>query len=387
MYIEHDPFIKMLKSTKGHRNLTLGEFILDNKLTHIIVDRDGNVVDKPLNWHHHTKRSKVLISIEAMLLSTALEPLLRHMYHMVHNNQYRKLILTDDDIIYDMYGKPAAIEMRGHCCDTGILFLINDIDKYLGIQSLLGLVTNDRNGYTKDIHWRELYVYPDGASTDIPKSNTSRQLFLTFAGLIKIMTEVPYANDDHGIHLSNWIINLSFAYKFGSLSDRIRLMESLTSLTTNNKCLTKVSGVYLACMGKVKDYPDVVTDISLPATMVDTASFYKIGYSDNIKALTRGIESTQLEWYIAVPQHLCMDAASQLEQYLTSNFKFVSGDTPDQHKLFIVNPGSAKQSIKNEYIKLGDQYLPNELDIKKMNALKDLAEQMSKLGLVASSII
>ena len=386
LYIDHDPFIKLFQNTKGKSKLTLSEFILDNKLEHIIVDRDDNVADKHLKWHHHTRHSKVLISIESMVSSRYLEPLLSSMHDTDHNNQYGKLKLTGDEIIYDMNSKPASIDIRGAWSEADILFLVNDIGKYLGIQSLLSLVSNDRSGYTKDIHWRELYVYPDGACTDVSKPNTSRQLFLTFGGLIKVIFSLVHTNDDHHTHLRNWLINLVFVHKFGSLSDRMSLMESLTSLSAYDKCLTKLSGVYLACMGKVKDRRETmnISDISFPASTFDTASIYKIGYSYNLKVLVRDIDYTRVEWFIAVPPHLCMDAINQLDQYLISNFKYISNDNQDHHKLFIVKPGNAKQSIKNEFIKLGDQYITNALDIKKMNDLKDLAIQMSQL---ASSMI
>jgi hypothetical protein len=428
-YVEHEPFIHQFKSQKGRSKTSISQFVELNSLDYIMVDTDGNLVDKTITDYHYRKY-KILISIDSIINSEHIAPLIQKSYaedvsqHVVQvdtnvteasicestdtepstnveSDQYNLIELTDEEAFRDTNDNPVNIEVRGVRTENGILFRAKDIGKYLGMDNLLIALRDKRGAYKKDIHWIKLHQYSDTVRSDLLTSNllpndsanestkkmTSERsdllrdesspndstnestekpiwsrTYLTLAGLLKVIFSSTSANENI-MQLHNWIIHLVFVHKFGSPTERMDLVETLTPY---KKCLNKLSGIYLIRIGKVKDLRksmNISNDL-YPDNKFDNACVFKFGRSDDIMTRFKQhcdrtgygkySDSISLEWFVVIPPKLCSNAESDLSKYFDLHqFKFAFSDGSKDHtELIIVKPGTEKKHIKDKYFEL-----------------------------------
>ena len=355
---------------------------------------------------------------------------------IINSNRFNLLELTDDEMFRDMNDNVVEIEVRGIRTETGILFRAKHISTYLGMENLSRVLRDTRKTYKEGIHWVKLYQYSSGiimdsstgykptasssgvimdllvdqgsaasssgvitdllsrGSRDIDKADPSSgivfpiekpiwsQRYLTLAGLLKVIFCSTSANENV-IILRDWVIKLVFVHKFGSATERIDLVESLTPY---KKCLTKIPGIYLICIGKVNDLrKDMsISDELYPSNEYATARVYKFGRSQDIMkrfndhccdrtGYGKYSKTITMEWFIMIPDDLCSNAESDLNKYFETNkFKFAFNDGLKDHtELIIVKPGEQKKHIKLKYFELVKDF-PTETNqiIKQMTKLK-----------------
>jgi hypothetical protein len=217
------------------------------------------------------------------------------------------------------------------------------------------------------------------APTEKPKS---KRIYLTLAGLLKVIFCSTSANENV-VCLRDWVIKLVFVHKFGSYTERIDLAETLTPY---KKCLTNLSGIYLICIGKVKDLRESmnISDDLYPSSEYATARVYKFGRSSDIMKRLKDhccdrtgygkySKTIAMEWFVVIPKELCSNAESDLNKYFETNqFKFAFNDSLKDHtELIIVKPGDQMKHIKGKYFELVKDF-PTETNalIKQMTELK-----------------
>jgi len=454
-YVEHEPFIKQFKAQKGKSRTNISQFVELNSLDYIMVDTDGNVLDSDIADYHY-KKHKILISIDSIISSEQLAPLVQQSYAeaaasavaeieaaqqasvdaiadatMVQTDtkvaasdtleatvgqptQYDLIELTDDEAFKDTNDNPVSIEVRGVRTETGILFRAKHIREYLGMKNLTRSLHDDRYGYKKDVHWVKLYQYSNGICTTaltgespsnnvidtvIDSQNVSStdklpedkaidsysasltdhwsanptiekvaqkpiwsRMYLTLPGLLKVIFSSRAANENM-MQLHKWIIHLVFVHKFGSPTERMDLVESLTPY---RKCLNKLSGIYLIRIGKVKDLRESmsISKDLYPSSKFDSTYVFKFGRSDDIMTrFKQHCERTgygkysstiSMEWFVVIPPELCSNAENDLSKYFDLHqFKFRFNDGSKDHtELIIVKPGTEKKHTKDKYFEL-----------------------------------
>ena len=342
----------------------------------------------------------------------------------VTSSQYEVIDLDESEMFKNTDDDPVDIEVRGSRTPDKILFSAVDIGKYLGMDNLNKVLCNACGVYEKNTHWIKLYQYPgiihtsrmrnklflmrevkpDANELDIiytsrmgkhsfPMCDTKpdadsdqpkliwKRIYLTLNGLLKVMFSSTSANENV-IQLRNWVINLVFVHQFGSPTERMDLVETLTPY---KKCLNKLSGIYLIRIGKVKDLRGSmsISKNTYPSSKFDSAYVFKFGRSDDV--MTRYKQHCErtgygkysstisLEWFVVIPPKLCANAESDLSKYFDLHqFKFVFNDGSKDHtELIIIKPGTEKQHTKDKYFELVKNF-PGEANaiIQQMTELK-----------------
>jgi hypothetical protein len=366
-------------------------------------------------------------SIDAELVTPATAPIVTPVAApSVTPSQYEVIELDESEMFKDTNDKPVDIETRGTRTPDGILFSAVDIGKYLDMDNLTIVLRNANRAYEVNTHWINLYQYPgiihtsrlanqrfvmreadesdtidtsrlthqgcvkreaksDADNSDQPKLIWKR-IYLTLNGLLKVMFSSTSANENV-VQLRNWVINLVFVHQFGSSTERMDLVESLTPY---RKCLNKLSGIYLIRIGKVKDLRESMSiskDLYQPSEF-DSAHVFKFGRSDDIMprfkehcartGYGKYSSTISLEWFVAIPSKLCSNAESDLSKYFDLHqFKFAFNDGSKEHtELIIVKPGVDKKHIKDKYFDLVKNF-PSGANaiIQQMTELKQAHDQ------------
>jgi hypothetical protein len=437
-YVEHEPFIRRYKTQKGKSKTNITQFVELNRLDYIMMDTDGNVIDKEITDYHYRKH-KILISIDSIISSEQLAPLVEESYAeaaaaqqvavnaiadatmvqadttvaasdtlelqtdskvAANDNQYGLIELTDDEEFKDTNDNPVSIEVRGVRTDRGILFRAKHIGEYLGMENLTIALRDKRGSYKKDTHWINLHQYSDEIRSELLTSNLLvnkdvenvaqkpiwSRMYITLPGLLKVIFSSTSANENI-MRLHNWIIHLVFVHKFGSPTERMDLVESLTPY---RKCLTLLSGIYLIRIGKVKDLRESMSiskDLYQPSKF-DSAYVFKFGRANDIMdrfsqhcartGYGKYSSAISMEWFVAIPSELCSNAESDLSKYFDLHqFKFAFNDGSKNHtELIIVQPGVDKKHIKDKYFDLVKNF-PSGANaiIQQMTELKQAHDQ------------
>lgn len=107
------------------------------------------------------------------------------------------VVLNDDELFYDAFGKMINVEVRGIKDDyNGCYFRVKDIGKVLGLSNLYTTITKSAE-YILNIDYK-FYTLVDTTKKSII---LSKGTYLTYKGLIKLIVLTPNANNNY----QNWL--------------------------------------------------------------------------------------------------------------------------------------------------------------------------------------
>ncbi len=326
------------------------------------------------------------------------------------NQQYPIIDMTDEEKFTDADENIYEIEVRGERSKDKILFRASHMSEFLGMERLSKILQQEAYKYGQDyiildadtinkqtsLHWQGGCQCKEESSWQCPgdghlneaimnlkmePSNKPKKIYLTLNGLLRMIFVSDSGNKNRDV-LRDWVINLVYVHKFGSDIERLDLVETLKPY---KKCLTKLSGIYLISIGKVKSLRDsmnISTEL-YPKKDFDNAHVFKYGrsedimnrYSQHVARTGYGKYSDKIlmEWFVVIPTKLLSSAEADLGKYFKSNqlsFEFNDGSKAHD-ELIIVQPGVERQNIKDKYFDIIKCYLSdtNSL-IKQMTEMK-----------------
>ena len=305
---------------------------------------------------------------------------------------------TDADRIFE-------IEVRGERSPTHILFKVEDIARLFGMSNLTRMLI-DKEIYQEGVHYIILSSNPDlhlkckanptsnpdsslcplkgnPDSSNFPqcgKVNSSsdkehyknRRAFLTWFGLFKVLFSSRSGNE-YRQKMATWVMNTMFVHKFGSMTERKLLSDMLTMYNT---CLNGTSGVYLICIGKVRDLRSSM-NISMDKYPkdFDNANVMKYGRANNImrrfgehiskKNYGAYSDKIELTWFVILPEEKEKKAEKTLKGYFTDrNLRFEFTDNAGiRHDELIIMKRDEMAGVREEYMKLIHKYPSSENSI------------------------
>lgn len=339
-YISFRSLIIRFKRQRGKGKTTNKQFVETHELEYIITNNRDEVADVNLNEYQHS-RHRIRVSIDSLLASDQLLPLITEEYNeslivtIVNQpvvelepqvilstavssdlDNFELLYLDDHEMLVDHDNNPVDIEMRGIRSAKAILLRAQHIGKYLGMEELLEMLQDPRSIYIEGLHWIKLYRYGHnvyGASLICYEAETvTNKIYLTLEGLLKLVFCATTTNENLA-HLRGWVLGLVAGHRFGSIDERLDLIDSAMPSHIRYK---EISGIFLMRIGTVSDLRESmgITNDIYPS--YKSGYVFKYGISDNIieryerhcsklSGYGQYSDKIRMEWMVQVPPNQC----------------------------------------------------------------------------------
>lgn len=190
-----------------------------------------------------------------------------------------KLKLEEHEMFRDANGDICDVEVRGERHHKKCFFKASDLAYCFELPSLIDTITHKDSGYRIDEDYVRFYC----KTTGNPDKRSNRNLYLTYHGLIRV---ICVSRTGTAKSFLDWMMEVLFAAHLGTEKQRAKTASRLlgvdyaTVLAFCSTLNTKISAVYLMCIGKVGD---LRTKLDIPEEYPDEAAVYKYGRTDDIK--------------------------------------------------------------------------------------------------------
>lgn len=324
------------------------------------------------------------------------------------------ITLPPKDTFCDYDGNTHTVEMRGERHPDKCFFLVHDIAKAFGLDSLSKTITANNTTYERGVHYKTFTRYrhnmvessPSKIQTAIDKTyindptiNTTisnevnikgthltKALYLTYKGVLKVIFS---SRTGHAEKFANWATRVLFTHQFGTRNEIVKLCASSIgySLADARRFITKASAtsigcVYLLCLNTVKHLRNT---FNIPDTYSDDQIVCKLGLTDNLtNRLAQhnagynkmpGVDIRLIQ-YALVDQSYQSAAEVDFKEYcIDREMMFPCTDLQgNNHTELIIIKESSLRSIKKQLQHLGNSYgsTKNQLIEKKMAQITEL---------------
>lgn len=206
------------------------------------------------------------------------------------------LKLEEHEMFCDADGDICDVEVRGERHFKKCFFKVADVAYCFGMENLSKtILKSEASSYQKNVD----YVMFDNAkipnvskctnkisndkTAGIPGGRSNKNLYLTYHGLIRV---ICVSRTGTARSFLDWMMEVLFAAHLGTEKQKAKTASRLlgvdypTVLAFCSTLNTKISAVYLMCIGKVGD---LRTKLDIPEEYPDGAAVYKYGRTDDIK--------------------------------------------------------------------------------------------------------
>lgn len=160
--------------------------------------------------------------------------------------------LNDLEKFKDENGTPLNIETRGECKYNKIFFKVKDVSQVFEIDNLKTTIIDKRGEYSKNIHYKYFYC----KKMDISQNKTSKILFLTYEGILRVLF---ITRNQKTIPFIKWAVEILFITQMGLKEDKQKLVSNILGINAQvvkevfNCDTNTLPCVYLFTLGYVKD--------------------------------------------------------------------------------------------------------------------------------------
>lgn len=295
--------------------------------------------------------------------------------------------LKDKEKLQDTYGNIIEVEVRGKREENKCYFKVHDVAKGFKMENLCASVTDDRNLYIKDLHYKYFNCINEFKTKIIGKNNRvhKKQLFLTHEGLIRVLF---VSKNDEVKKFVKWASEILYTARMGTKQQKHKLISKLTGVDVESvrdvfsKTASKLSVIYLINLGLVKDLRKI---FNIPIKFNDDDQVSKggrtIGFDrrlydhlDNYGKLP-GVKMN-IMWYSLIDPIHTKKAESDL--LTTLGEKGYRLENLEYKELIIYKPGSKDlKIIKDVYNTVANKYMGHLTEAQaKMTELKNQIIQL-----------
>lgn len=301
------------------------------------------------------------------------------------------LELNDNEKLRDIDGNIMDVEVRGIRDRKGCYFKASDIAKAFEMPNLNNTMTNNNNNYEENVHYKTFISskQPNNLSAG------NRQLFLTYSGLIRIIYASRSNNADK---FREWAEDILFTAQLGTVEQKNKLANKLLGVSIEdtravlNKVPVKVNGLYLICVGQVKNMKEGMPELS---KYDDSEYVLKYGRSEDLStrfadhnrklSKLKGASELSIVMYAPVDEAYLSDAELELKQGFEEDD--VHLDHPVYKELVVMSEKRITQ-YKKIFRSVCERYAGNvksiqdilnrqaiEFEYEKRNLVKDLEHE------------
>ena len=169
------------------------------------------------------------------------------------------------------------IETRGTGEYNECFFKVSDLMKEFDMKNLRKLIINPSNEYVENIH----YTYINCIDND--KNATSKKLFLTYLGILRVLFVSRNGSTDRFV---GWATKTLFTAQMGTTTDKKQLGANLLGIPVKDmksvfsKTSRAIPTIYMFSLGVVKDLRKTFT---IGPEYADTDIVAKIGMTEDLK--------------------------------------------------------------------------------------------------------
>ena len=168
------------------------------------------------------------------------------------------LELDDNEKFVDVDNNIIEIEVRGTRDIDDVYFKVKDVGEKFGLGDVTHTLLQQCSSFEKDNDYKLFKIIKmiKNQSDAIKKNKNNRHLFLTFAGLTKLLF---VSKSKNARHFQKWAIKVLFTHKLGTEEDKFELASSLLGVDPRiikyafSANYAKTPCVYLFSIGKAKD--------------------------------------------------------------------------------------------------------------------------------------
>ena len=187
--------------------------------------------------------------------------------------------LKDNEKFKDNDGIILEIETRGCREYDNCFFKVSDVAKGFGMKKLYQTIIDDRLKYVENTH----YVYFNCKNVGKNNNITSKKLFLTYLGILRVLFVSKNGSTDRFV---GWATKTLFTAQMGTPTDKKQLSANLLGIPVKDmksvfsKTSRAIPTIYMFSLGTVKDLRKTFT---IGSEYFDTDIVAKIGMTEDLK--------------------------------------------------------------------------------------------------------
>lgn len=202
------------------------------------------------------------------------------------------IILDDDEKMHDDDGNIIEIETRGTRQYDKMYFKVKDISDRFEIKNLSYILLNE-NIYLINRDYKYFSYMNDKIFNEKPtKKNVSKELFLTYIGLLRVILVSKLGKTEKVIE---WMTKTLFMAQLGTREQKEEVSSKLLGVSTNvikevfKTSATSIPCIYLFTLGSVRELRQIMT---IDKKYSDNSLVCKYGYTGDLAEITNEYSKT-----------------------------------------------------------------------------------------------
>ncbi len=287
------------------------------------------------------------------------------------------LELEEEEKFKDENGDKIEIEVRGDRSHKNCYFKVSDVSKGFGIDSLNITLSNNGNGYIKNIHYKTFTI--SKLITNV-SCNSKKSLFLTYNGLLRVLF---CSRNKNAEKFQDWATEKLFTIQLGKKEDREELVSEVLDVSVKavrevfKRSTNTLPCIYLFRLNTVKELRD---SMNIPLKYRDEDIVYKYGMTKDLSQRSyqhqndygriKNVNLT-LELYSYIDPQYISEAETDIKYFFNQtelNYEY------ENRSEIVIIPETKMKLVKKQYNQITTLYAGHVKEL--IQKIKDLEGEL-----------